>query len=213
MTTRARLTALLILAVALLASSGCLFSPPEKDDPVITGPEYLDYTTQDNLIANFEEAWNHMDFTEYRDNILYDGEMAAPDGETYAAFTFYFIIPDDIYGESWGIEEEKDHTEGLFSGNDALDGGPGVKNITLHFSNITIWSDPDNPLEVYGDEYPVGTKVRRFQTDLSIELKGTNSDGYSGYEVNDHVDFFVIPVDVDGSTEYRLWKWRDIGNG
>jgi len=211
MTTRARLTTLLILAVALLASSGCLFSPTEKvggDD----GPEYLPYDTRDNLITNFVEAWNHMDFGEYRDNILYDGQMEAPNDQTYEAFKFYFIENDDTYGDSWGVEEEKTHTEALFSGNPALDGSPGVSGIDLSFSSVSVWSTPTNPLFVEGDEYPSGTQFRRYQTDMSITLKGTNNQGYSGYEINDVVEFYSIPVDVNGSTEYRLWKWLDIGN-
>jgi len=109
MTTRARLTTLLILAVALLASSGCLFSTPEKPGGDTDGPEYLDYTTPDNMMTNFVEAWNHMDFAEYRDHILYDGEELANDGASYEAFKFYFI-EDTGDGPSWGIEEEKAHT-------------------------------------------------------------------------------------------------------
>jgi len=179
---------------------------PGDNDPIV-------YDTPDAVIEAFTDIWNDMDFPEYRDYLLYDGETPAADRETYTAFKFYFIVPDDQYGASWGFAEEKEHTERLFSGSDALDGSPGVKTITLHLSPITTWEAPANPYEVEGDTYPEGTQVRRYQTDLSIELKGTNNDGYSGYEVNDHVDFFVIPVDVDGSTEYRLWKWRDIGNG
>jgi len=215
MTTRARLTTLLILAVALIASSGCLFSPPEKPGGTTDGPVYLPYTTTDNLIQNFIEAWNHMDYPEYRDNILYDGQELASDGANYEAFKFYFIEPDDTYGPSWGIEEEKAHTEALFSGDVSQDGStPGVESITLHFENLSTWSPPTNPFEVEGDSYPSGTQYRRYQTDMDINLKGT----IEGTEVNvllvhDKVEFYVIPVDVDGSTEYRLWKWRDIDNG
>ena len=215
MTTRARLTTLLILAVALLASSGCLFSPPEKTGGNDNGPEYLAYDSPDNLIHNFIEAWNYMDFPEYRDNILYDGEQLATDGSAYEAFKFYFIEPDDTYGPSWGIEEEKTHTEALFSGNPSQDGTtPGVESISLRFENLSVWSPPTNPFEVEGDPYPAGTQYRRYQTDMDINLKGT----IEGSEVNvllvyDKVEFYVIPVEVDGATEYRLWKWRDIDNG
>ena len=215
MTTRARLTTLFILAVALLASSGCLFTPQEKVGGEDPGPEYLSYDTADNLILNFKEAWNHMDFQEYRDNILYNGEMASPDGEDYEAFKFDFILPDDNYGPSWGIEEEKSHTEALFSGNSSADGTtPGVESITLHFENLSVWSVPTNPFNVEGDSYPAGTQFRRYQTDMDINLKGTIQDSdVNVLLVNDTVEFYVIPVDVDGSTEYRLWKWLDLDQG
>ncbi|MBC8367186.1 hypothetical protein H8E52_07240 [bacterium] len=211
MTTRARLTTLLILAVALLASSGCLFSTPEKPGGGDDGPTYLDYTTPDNLMANFVEAWNHMDFAEYRDQILYDGEEMASDGGTYEAFKFYFI-EDTGEGPSWGIEEEKAHTQALFSGNPSQDGAtPGVESIDLRFNPASVWSVPDNPFEVQGDTFPVGTQFRSYLTDMTINLKGT----IEGSEVNvllvrDTVRFYTIPVDGDN---YRLWKWIDISQG
>ncbi len=212
MTTRARLTTLLILAAALLASSGCLFSPPEKGGGGDDGPTYLDYTTPDNLMNNFEEAWNHMDFAEYRDHILYDGEEEATDGATYAAFKFYFIDDSGEYGPSWGIEEEKEHTEALFSGNPSQDGTtPGVESIDLNFVPAGVWSVPDNPFDVEGDTFPSGTQYRTYQTDMTINLKGT----IEGTEVNvllvgDTVRFYTIPVQGD---QYRLWKWFDIQQG
>ncbi len=215
MTTRARLTTLFILAVALLASSGCLFNPTEKVGPDDPGPEYLNYNTAENLIQNFKEAWNHMDYTEYRDHILYDGEAAAPDGEDYEAFKFYFIEDDGEYGDSWGVEEEKIHTEALFSGNSSQDGDtPGVESISLTFENLSVWSVPTNPFNVEGDSYPAGTQFRRYQTDMDINLKGTiEGTEINVLLVNDTVEFYVIPIDVDGSTEYRLWKWLDLDQG
>jgi len=176
-------------------------------------PNYYPYDSPDNLIANFTEAWNHMAFAEYRDNILYDGVELATDGMAYEAFKFYFIIPDDVYGPFWEHEAEIEHTEGLFSGDDALDGSPGVKVIQLRFTPLTFWNIPDNPFEVAGDGYPEGTLHHRYATDLSIELKGVNHDGFSGYEVDDHVEFYAIPVGDPEHPEYRLWKWFDIGNG
>ena len=175
-------------------------------------PEYSDYSTPDSLIANFVIAWNWMDLTEYRDHLLHDGELAAPDGGFYAAFKFYFIVPSDTYGPSWGIEEEKDHTGELFSGNDALNGDPGVKGITLRFVPLSEWTELTEPGDVDGDTYPEGTQFRSYVTDLNIELKGPNGDDFNGYEVNDQIEFYVIPVDIEGATLWRLWKWRDMSS-
>lgn len=211
-TKRARLTTLLILAVALLATSGCLFSPPEKnDDNTPPAVEFGSYATPDGLVDNFVTAWEYMVISEYRDNILYPGTE-------YNSFVFY-LLPDamDPNGEelpdSWGYDEEVDHISGLFSGNPSEDGStPGVESISLELEPFGTWNAPSDPYQVEGDAYPEGTMARRYRTDMTITLEGENPGGYNGFLINDVIELYAIPVSTDGSTEYRLWKWRDINN-
>ena len=152
-----------------------------------------------------------MDIAEYRDVILYAGDPLAREEDYYAEFKFYFIEDTDE-GPSWGIEEEKSHTQSLFSGDPSQDGHtPGVETVDLRFNALGEWSEPDNPLDVDGDEFPEGTLYRNFQTDLTLNLNGT----IEGSQVNvllvrDTVRFYVIPMD---GGEYRLWKWIDVGQG
>jgi hypothetical protein len=194
--------------ITILSATLLLISCSSSTDPVDEGPEYLDYSTPDNVIDNFVTAWNEMDIAEYRDVILYAGDPLAREEDYYAEFKFYFID-----GFSWGLEDEETHTEHMFSGEPSNGGStPGVQDIDLFFSPSGDWQSPDNPYWVEGHTYPEGTVYRNYQTDLTVSLNGT----VEGTEVNvllvrDIVRFYVIPLD-DG-TGYRLWKWMDVGQG
>jgi hypothetical protein len=202
-----RVAWVLTAILASLLVSGC----SNSTDPVDEGPEYLDYSTPDNVIDNFVTAWNEMDIAEYRDVILYAGDPLTREEDYYAEFKFYFI---DYYSEGllWNLEEEQTHTQALFSGEPNDTGiTPGVESIDLRFNAAGVWSAPDNPLEIFGDEYPAGTLFRNYLTDAVLNLKGT----IEGTDVNvllirDTVRFYVIPVE---GGEYRLWKWVDIEQG
>ncbi len=209
MTRKIVLVPLVLIAALILGCSSS--SDPGTGDPA---SEY-NWESPGDAIGSFTEIWNHMDFAEYRDFALYDGEELATDGAAYSAFKFYFVDDTGEYGPFWGCEEEKEHTEALFSGNPSQDATtPGVESVALNFVPAGAWSDPDNPLEVEGDEYPDGTQYRTYQTDLTVNLKGT----IEGTEVNvllvrDTVRFYVIPVGDPENPEYRLWKWMDLTQG
>lgn len=210
--TRARITLLLILAVALFATSGCLFSPPEKHDDDDDTVEFGPYATPDELVDNFLVAWEHMVLEEYRDQILYDGEEPIVGGANCEQFKFYFII-DSFDDPFWGYDLEVEHTDALFSGNPGLDETPGVESISLHLTQMSSWSTINEGAPVMGDAAPAGTKFKPFRTNMTINLKGTMPDGTTNaFLVDDVIQFYVVPADVDGSTEYRLWKWIDVSN-
>ncbi len=209
MTRKTALVPLLLVASLILGCSSS--TDPETEDPTT---EYI-WESPGDAILSFTEIWNHMDFAEYRDYALYDGEELAIDGATYEAFKFYFIDDTGEFGPVWGIEEEKEHTEALFSGNPSQDGTtPGVEGIDLNFVPAGDWAAPDNPIEVEGDEYPDGTQYRTYQTDLTVNLKGTiEGTPVNVLLVRDTVRFYVIPVGDPENPEYRLWKWFDIQQG
>lgn len=197
----------LTIILSALVLAGC----SNSTDPADEGPEYLDYSTPDNVIDNFVTSWNEMDIAEYRDVLLYTGDPLGREEGVYAEFKFYFI-EDTGEGPYWGLDAERTHTGALFGGNSSPDGTtPGVESVDLRFNAAGDWSAPDNPFEVQGDEYPDGTLYRTYQTDASFYLRGA----IEGSQVNvllvrDTVRFYVIPI---GEGEYRLWKWLDIDPG
>jgi hypothetical protein len=210
----------LVIPVALLALSGCLFSPPEKP-PVENQPvEYNDYTTPDNLVANFVLAWVNRDIVEYRDKILFNDQKATDGGTEYAPFTFYYIDGEDPFGNELPdlqrYEDEVTNTGNLFSGNDGKQGTPGVRSIDLSLTKNQTWTAPTNPIHVENDPYPQGTLRAYFSTDMLVSLK-SNMPGSdtNGFLVQENLEFHVIPIIVgegtdDEHTEYRLWKWHDL---
>ena len=210
--TRVRITLLLILAVALFATSGCLFSTPEKPSDGDDTVEFGSYTTPAELVDNFLLAWEHMVLEEYRDQILYNGEDPIVGGGDCEQFKFYFIDDETYEFPFWGYDLEVEHTEALFSGNPGLDDTPGVESVSLHLEQATPWLAVSG--EVQGDLAPAGTQRKTFTTNMTIYLKSAipGSDNITAFLVDDTIQFYVVPVDVDGVTEYRLWKWLDVSN-
>jgi len=212
-------TTMLLSLATLLAvlSSGCLFDPPIRP-PVVNPVVYHEYTPPDSLVLNFILAWEDTDAIQYRDKILYN-EQIAPDDQTYRPFIFYYAEGDDIWGDPLPSEQTYDEEVGnitrMFSGNNGKNDVPGVRSITLTLTKNNNWQPPPDPLYVEGDTYPEGTLECIYQSDMLVTLKGTvpNSD-ITGYEVQDELKFYAIPVKVSGGgTEYRIWKWRDLVTG
>jgi len=76
-----------------------------------------------------------MDADEYTERILYNGEEAAPDGETYVPFVYYFLPGEDPWGNplpySWNLAQEAAAATQLMSGDPGQNGVPGVDSIAL----------------------------------------------------------------------------------
>ena len=211
--TRVRITLLLILAVALFATSGCLFSTPQKPDDTDDTVEFGPYTTPTELVDNFLLAWEHMVLEEYRDEILYNGEEPIVGGADCEQFKFYFLAGGDDYDEPfWGYDLEVEHTDALFSGDPGIDDTPGVESISLHLTQATSWMPVAGLIQ--NDLAPPGTQFKAFDTNMTIYLESAipGSDNITAFLVDDTIWFYVVPVDVDGATEYRLWKWLDVSN-
>ncbi len=180
--------------------------------------EYLPYDSPDNLVENLVRAWENLDIDEYRDHILYDGLLPATDGATYEPFYFYYdpdgeqggqTFPDlDLYGTEVQILGK------LFSGQMGQDhlGNPipGVDMLRWSVSGESAWDGPPGDT-VEDHPYPEGTLRSFYGTDLLFNLKTTIGDSnIDAWWVDDRMLLHVIPVEVGGATEYRLWKWRDL---
>ena len=179
-----------LLAAAL--SGGC----SDSTAPMIQDP-YIPNDSPEAVKDNFEKAWYKMDIEGYR-ALLYDGEESLSGKETCAAFKFY--------------EDECTHTEALFNGEPGQNATPGIESISLALVPWTDWTEIEG--EVQGDPVPAGCLHCTYLTNATIMLKDTipGSD-IIALLLDDMIQFYVIPVDVDGDTEYRLWKWMDVSNG
>jgi hypothetical protein len=229
MTLRSKALPLLLLLSLLTLGAGCLFDTPVEPPPPPQPREYVPYydpdptTAMNNLVENFITAWEKLDLAQYRDSILYNAIELATDGLQYAPFTFYYdqsLDPDLPILELYDREIQRaTRMFGGLPGQDA-DGTiiPGIKSIDLDLTANNSWSNPLNPDDVDGDPYPVGTKMRSYNTQMLITLK-SNIPGteFNGWKVEDLLIFHVIPVRIENlnapgtyHTVYRIWKWRDV---
>ncbi len=193
---------ILITAATLLVLTGCTLPLDESIDP---------YASPDALVAGLVSSWENLDYSVYRDRVLYDDAETTSDGRAYEAFAFYFIEAQDGYGEGWDLGEELEHVARLLSGQPSGDGYyGGLRSVELDFSPVGDWEEPEGD-EIHGDDFPEGLIGRRYATDLSIVLDGAGgSSGIEALEIGDLVDFYVIPVDGIDGQGYRLWKWQDV---
>ncbi len=193
---------ILLASATLLVLSGCTLPLDESIDP---------YGSPDALVEGLSSAWSNLDYSVYRDRVLYDDAETTSDGRSYEAFAFYFIEPEDGYGEGWDRSEELEHVARLLSGQPSRDGYyGGLRGMELEFSPLGDWEEPEAD-EIKGDDYPEGLVWRRYGTSLNIELDGAGgSSGIDALEIGDVVDFYVIPVDGIDGQGYRLWKWQDV---
>lgn len=225
MTTRSISRLFIPLLLLLATSTGCLFGTPDKppiDQPVQYKAYYADdeETAIANLIDNFVLAWENLDLPQYRDSILYNGVTEASDGNVYNAFIFYYD-PNADEGEPYELpdtdtyERELQRVTKMFGGLPGEDylgeEVPGIRSISLTLLREGPWRDPSGGT-VEDDIFPPGTKEGFFETDMTIQLKGTYGDNTTAWNVEDRLRFNVIPVhDPDsGLYRYKIWKWRDI---
>ncbi|MBM4117408.1 hypothetical protein FJ251_06625 [bacterium] len=195
------LLAALLLAVACDGDSERRLTPPPAD--------YLPNDSPDNLVLNVVKAWETMDAAGYA-ALLYDGVLEADDGEVYAPFKFYYdrsldpSLPEiDLY------DRELVRTAAMLGGEPG-DGVPGIEDVEMTLMANGLWQTVAGGV-VDDDPCPENAQWRSFETDMTLTLESTigGSDIYI-WLVEDRLIFHCLPILVDGETEWRLWKWRDI---
>ncbi len=205
---------LTLLFLGLLLAAGC-----DDDARLIVDPPaspYVAYDSPDHLVANLALAWERLDLAEYRDSILYDGVELATDGNAYEPFTFYYdrsLDPDLPEYDSY--EREIVRAVGMMSGLPGQDSDgnviPGIKSISITLTPIGPWADPLNPDEIDGDPYPAGTTWRSYDADIEVTLKANiGGTDINGWLVETTFIFHCIPVQAEGGTRWKLWKWREV---
>lgn len=127
---------LLVLALALTAAGGCIFSPdpePCTDCNITPGLPFPD--TADKLMANFQTVYERMDIDEFR-------KLIHPDYITILQASTYNQFPD--VGTTLDVNEELRIHERMFSKSDQTDplGAlvPGVQSISFQaFARQGTW--------------------------------------------------------------------------
>ncbi len=97
-----------LLAVSLgLASSACIFSPPDGDDP--DPPPELDRRTRAATLEYYEKVWRHMLYADY-EKVLHDGYEFFPRSEDADDFPW-------LPGDSWSRTIELGMAFNMFDEN------------------------------------------------------------------------------------------------
>ncbi len=118
-----------ILAIMLLLSAGCVFTPRSPEDPVEVEIEWISPHQPENVLANMEAALEARYITYYRDSL--HGEFLF-----LASAQAIAQQPWDQYFEGFGLERELAATEALF----------------LQVETLQVdWNYDEDP-EVVGDE-------------------------------------------------------------
>ena len=197
-------TILPIIAMAsLLLLPSCILDPkdpPEKTEPPVT-VDYKPLTSEANVMHNLKLSYNQRNIREY-ENLLQEKVDGKP-----IEFTFFFAAGDVSNGDTpaqWGYLDEIGATTNMFSSYDPDD--PNVDPISdidlqLFFEGVT-WINSFDPTS--GETWRKATIVYNYNI-----IAGVNT--YIVGDSNARAEFIVRPVDVDGTTEYRLVSWRDLG--
>ena len=183
------------LALAILASGGCIFSPDGGGDDNTPVPDPYPWpSTPDILMNNFERAYGEMNIDEYR-NIIHED--------------YKFIFIDD--GETWYRDDDLQSTQHMFAGNDGQNPDvslrDGVQSISMNsLIRDTAWenipgNDPDFP----------DSKRALFQVNIVFTLNG----GDNTITVRSNQEFFVKAEEIDQGdgttrTRYFLYGQRDM---
>jgi hypothetical protein len=199
-----RILTLAGILMAAAALSGCgIFSPNEvkPDEEKPNNTPYPLATTQDQLIDNFQRAYNERNYEEY-DDMLADG------------FVFYFA-PDEVgelgQGVSYDRAQDTRSTWNMFNnqGGTTPDGDPVPPVQKLQLTLVpdevgSVWTDQ------VAEDY-AGTTMKRYKVDMLV----TYADG-SREQVVGLQEFYAVPVEIsaeDGTaiTVYQLKYWKDLG--
>lgn len=187
--------AILVVTTGLLSGCG-IFSPDETKEkpPVDTGPGIVPQTTQDAVVNNFKVSYEKKLIEEY-DKVLDEN------------FVFYFAQTDvDQLGvePSWNRAAEMASATKMFTGQPGTTpGGQPQEPIT----GFQLTLNPDTP--AWDDNVPAqyaGTQRRSYSVTMTVTFQGGGTVAVRGIQ-----DFYVAPVQVNGTTLYKLRYWVDFG--
>jgi len=199
-TRRSLWSLMLVLALVALAAPGCIFSPDDSTGDGGGGGGAEPYpwpSTQDQLMANFQRAYDEMDIDAYRDEILH------PD------YKFVFIEGSDLGGPTgyWTREDELLSAQAMFSGephtNSNGEVAPGISDITF---DVLDRVDPWQPVPP-DDPYFAGPGAWKALFNVHLVLR---HDGGT-YTISSPQIFVVIPVEVDDGTGATRTRWMLYG--
>jgi hypothetical protein len=181
---------LLVLPVLALFLGACPFSPQKdknkKEDP----PKYFPQSSPAYCLFNLRQAYVDRDIEKYL--VLFTDD-----------FTFVFN-PTDVGNPTnptpaqWGMAEEREATEGLFS-SDLVD-------------RILLTFDQD-PATDSGNEYPGTWKVLMRRIRLQVDTRKDDGSQLTllaeGSDATFYFKEFPSELASDGKPLWRIWRWED----
>jgi hypothetical protein len=179
---------LLIVAALLVVPAGCIFSPDNGEDPEPTNNDLPPATTREKLMINFETIYTEMRFDDFQD-------MLHEDYKT-------ILLSDTL--EEWGWADdyyfdrtiELDIHRKMFGGQTGLDSNG---NIIHPIDSILV-----DVLELQGTWEKIPEDDLYFGGydgwwgHYRVELQFKDADNSHRFVVQQAVNFFVAPVDVNG---------------
>ncbi len=199
----------LLCCLGLVLVAGCGEDNPANVDQ--GPPDYLPNTSPANLIANLEIAWEAMDAAGYV-ALLYGGEQTATDGAFYAPCKFHCVEGGGLDLPAFWVESREAACAERLLGGLPGDEFPGVKSLSLDLSPIGTW-DAMGGDEIAGDAFPPTAQWCLHTAGMLVTLKsGIGGGDTDQIAVNGRFLFQCLPVEVEGVTEWRLWKWWDETN-
>lgn len=198
------------LVVLITAAGGCIFSPDNSNNNGGGGgqPQYPEATTPDQLMENFKNCYDAMDYSTYADKILH------PEFK----FVFAADTPEAIAGPTGYLDHDQElqTTQNMFEGHTGTDPVTGqVKDPVqdVQFTSL-IKSATDWEAVPSNDPYFPDSLKALYDVDISFVLEG----GLNQFRVQSQQLFFVKAVQVqqsDGTLKdiYKLIGQQDFDSG
>jgi hypothetical protein len=182
--------------LVLVAASGCIFSPKDDDGdtPPPPAPSYRAPTHPDSVTLNFRDIYADMNIDAYRD-------MLHPD--------YKFILkPGSGDDEFYNYDTEVQIHDNIFASRPGGPDGtiPPITGINIVMNALGAWQAISPEDANFGG---VDGQWRQF----NVEMVFTRPAPATTFIVEGESLFYVIPVQVEGRTEYRLYGIVDRTTG
>ena len=183
---------LFFVLLVTFAATGCLFSPDKPDDVVVPpAPELPPAVSANQLVANFETAYNERNIEYYREVMSEDYKFISVDGENDYDYATDISIHERMFNEVAG------------------EGGIVFDDISvISINGVEVWQpiqSNDQHFGSFADGY-----YRPYDVSIDFNVAGQSLT----YQVRGLVIFYVTTAMVDGEEIYYLLGQSDntVGN-
>lgn len=200
-----RRTASLIGILVLLYSYGCILSPEEDPAPYEREPvEFMDQTEREHVITNLVLSYREKYYPAYEKLILTAEDTY--NGSPYPFAPYYWYNQPGAVGEEDYILDLDDlaRTQNLFlaaQGMPAKQDHPVIYRLTIELTEGS-WS----PVNELGGEPCEDCWLTERQYDIFLEM------GETDIHAADNVQFYIVPVDFEGTKIYKIAVAQDIAD-
>lgn len=183
-----RILLLLVSAVFLMASAGCIFSPEDDEGGGGGGtPDLAPALTQAELMVQLEDVYEDMNYSGYT-QILDPAFKMILKPETIDEF--------GLENDYFTYDEDTRIMEKMFSGDPAGEDVPGITSISvLHLINMTPWEDSQNA------EFPDASWAKY---DVHFEFWQGSGDARQKMTVTGEIEFYLSSTPITYEGKERL---------